>query len=135
MGRVDKAMHATRAAVEEGILPAWWCRAVARRRVAKRVQAEPELRQSETESVNAPIGADIGQARAYVYFEDEPGRRSATKLLTRDEARRIAAKAESLSCRRNGYPRTQGKCVDSEESLGNWIGRQPICQRPRIRRK
>jgi hypothetical protein len=30
-----------------------------------------------------------GQALAFVYCEDEPGRRTTGKLLTRDEARRI----------------------------------------------
>jgi hypothetical protein len=37
-----------------------------------------------------------GQKLAYVYFEEEPGRRSAPKLLSKDEARRIAVNIAKL---------------------------------------
>jgi hypothetical protein len=37
-----------------------------------------------------------GQALGYVYYKSEPGRRSAAKLLSQDEARRIAANIAKL---------------------------------------
>jgi hypothetical protein len=37
-----------------------------------------------------------GQALSNIYYENEPGRRSAAKLLTKVEARRIAANVAKL---------------------------------------
>jgi endo-1,4-beta-D-glucanase Y len=37
-----------------------------------------------------------GFALAYVYYEEEPGRRTAAKLMTKDEARRIAVNIAKL---------------------------------------
>ena len=37
-----------------------------------------------------------GQALSYVYYETQPGRRTTANLLTRDEARRIAANIAKL---------------------------------------
>jgi hypothetical protein len=37
-----------------------------------------------------------GQKLGYFYYEEEPGRRSAAKMLTKDEALRIAANVAKL---------------------------------------
>jgi hypothetical protein len=42
------------------------------------------------------VADSAGQKLAYVYYEDEPGRRSAAKLLSKDEARRIAVNIGKL---------------------------------------
>src|SRR6516162_5188366 len=51
--------------------------------------AEPQLNYYVVRDANR-------QQLAYVYYENEPGRRSAAKLLTKDEARRIAANIAKL---------------------------------------
>jgi hypothetical protein len=42
------------------------------------------------------VKARGGQELAYIYYEDDPQRRSIIKLLSRDEARRIAAAIANL---------------------------------------
>ena len=56
----------------------------------------PPPRSVEKQAACFVVHDHNGQQFAYVYFEDEPGRRSAAKLLSKDEARRIAANIAKL---------------------------------------
>jgi hypothetical protein len=50
-------------------------------------------------------GRGGGQKLSYVYYEDEPGWRSSAKMLTKDEARRIAADKRKAPGANRGFVR------------------------------
>jgi hypothetical protein len=51
---------------------------------------------SEERSAYYVVRDRNGQGLTYIYYENEPGRRSIAKLLSKDEARRIAANFAKL---------------------------------------
>jgi hypothetical protein len=51
---------------------------------------------SEEHSAYHVVRDRNGRGLAYIYYENEPGRRSTAKLLSKDEARRLAANFAKL---------------------------------------
>jgi hypothetical protein len=64
--------------------------------MAERRQFPPPWDIEEANAACFIVKDNNGQALAYVYFGQEPGRRTAANLLPRDEARRIAANIAKL---------------------------------------
>jgi hypothetical protein len=56
----------------------------------------PTPRSVEEWDASFVVKGASGQKLGYFYYEEEAGRRSAAKMLTKDEARRIAANVAKL---------------------------------------
>jgi hypothetical protein len=68
-------------------------------RAASRRRGQSRLNAWSLEELNDAcfvVRDNNGQQLAYVYYEEEPGRRTAAKLLTKDEARRNAVNIAKL---------------------------------------
>ncbi len=59
-----------------------------------------------------------GQGLAFIYYEDEPSRRTSANLLTRDEARRIAANIANL-------PQLTRNKQGGGNQIIEWLRQQP----------